>query len=60
MKNWTWKQWTAFGLVVAVIIAEIVSVFVAPWAALLGACTAAFAFAAGWLAGKHVDIKEKK
>ena len=58
MKNWTWKEWTAFGLVAAVIVAEVVSVFVAPWAAVLGAGTAVFAFVAGWLAGKHVVIKD--
>jgi len=58
MKNWTWKEWTALALVLAVIVAEVVSVFVAPWAALLGACTAVFAFAAGWLASKHVVIKD--
>jgi len=57
MKNWNWKQWTAFGLVVAVIIAEIVSVFVAPWAAVLGAGTAIFAFIAGRISVKHIEIK---
>lgn len=60
MKNWTWKEWTALALVLIVLIAEVVSVFVAPWAALLGACTAAFAFPAGWLIGKHVEIKKDK
>lgn len=30
MKNWTWKQWTAFGLTVAVIIAGVVLHFVQP------------------------------
>ncbi len=59
-KNWTWKEWTALGLVAAVVIAEVVSVFVAPWAALLGAVTAGLAFFAGWLAGKHVVINEPK
>ena len=59
-KNWTWKEWTALGLVAAVVIAEVISVFVAPWAALLGACTAGLAFAAGWIAGKHVVINDKK
>jgi hypothetical protein len=58
MKKWTWKEWTALGLVSAVVVAEVVSVFVAPWAAVLGAGTAVLAFAAGWLAGKHVDIKD--
>lgn len=58
MKKWTWKEWTAFALVLAVLVAEVISVFVAPWAALLGAGTGVFAFVAGWLAGKHVIIKE--
>lgn len=58
MENWTWKEWTALALVLAVLVAEVVSVFVAPWAALLGACTATLAFIAGWLAGKHVVIQE--
>lgn len=30
MKNWTWKQWTAFGLTVAVIITGVVLHFVQP------------------------------
>ena len=59
-KNWTWKEWTALGLVAAVVIAEVVSVFVAPWAALLGACTAVLAFPAGFIAGKHVVVNEPK
>ena len=57
MKNWNWKQWTTFGLIAAVVVAEVISVFVAPWAAVLGAGTAVLAFIAGWLAGKHVEIK---
>ena len=60
MKNWTWKEWTAVGLVAAVLIAEVVSVFVAPWAALLGAVTAGLAFPAGFIAGKHVVINQPK
>ena len=58
MKNWTWKEWTALALVLVVLVAEVVSVFVAPWAALLGACTAGLAFFAGWLAGKHIIIQD--
>lgn len=30
MKNWTWKQWTAFGIIVAVIIAAVVCHLVQP------------------------------
>lgn len=58
MNKWTWKEWTALALVLVVVVAEVVSVFVAPWAAVLGAGTALLAFVAGWLAGKHVTIKE--
>ena len=57
MKNWNWKQWAAFALVLIVLIAEIVSIFVAPWATLLATFTASLAFIAGWLIGKHVEIK---
>lgn len=56
MKNWTWKEWTALGLVVAVLVAEVVSVFVAPWAAVLGAVsavTAVLAYMAGRIVGKR-------
>ena len=60
MKKWTWKEWTALALVLAVLVAEVVSVFVAPWAALLGACTAVFAFIAGWITGKHVVINKSE
>lgn len=30
MKNWNWKQWTAFGLIVALIIAAVVCHLVQP------------------------------
>ena len=53
MENWTWKEWTALGLVAVVLVAEVVSVFVAPWAAVLGGVTAVFAYIAGRIAGKH-------
>ena len=53
MENWTWKEWTALGLVVAVLVAEVVSVFVAPWAAVLGAVTAVLAYVAGRIVGKY-------
>jgi len=36
MKNWTWKQWTAFSIVAAFIIAEIVMCFINPVAAVNG------------------------
>lgn len=30
MKNWTWKQWTALGIIAAVVIAAVVLHFVQP------------------------------
>lgn len=30
MKNWTWKQWTAFGIIVAVVITAVVCHLVQP------------------------------
>lgn len=53
MENWTWKEWAALGLVAAVLVAEVVSVFVAPWAAVLGAVTAVLAYIAGRIVGKY-------
>jgi len=57
MKNWNWKQWTAFALAVLVVVGEVVLVFVQPWSALYVAIAAVCAFVAGWLAAKHVEIK---
>ncbi len=57
MKNWNWKQWTAFILTVLVVIGEIVLVFAQPWSALYVAIASGCAFAAGWLIAKHVEIK---
>ena len=57
MKNWNWKQWTAFALAVLVVVGEVVLVFVQPWSALYVAIASVFAFIAGWLAAKHVEIK---
>ena len=57
MKNWNWKQWTAFALAVLVVISEIILVFIQPLAALYVAIASVFTFIAGWLAGKHVEIK---
>ena len=30
MKNWTWKEWTAFGIITAVVIAAVVCHLVQP------------------------------
>lgn len=60
MKNWNWKQWTAFALTILVVVGEVILVFVQPWSALYVAIAAGCAFTAGWLAGKHVEIKVSK
>lgn len=60
MKNWTWKEWTAFALAMLVIIGEVVLVFVQPWSALFVAVAAVFSFVAGWIASKHVIITKEK
>lgn len=57
MKNWNWKQWTAFALAVLVVVGEVVLVFAQPWSALYVAIASVFTFIAGWLASKHVEIK---
>ena len=57
MKNWNWKQWTVFALAVLVVIGEVILVFAQPWSALYVAIAAGCAFAAGWLAAKHVEFK---
>ena len=62
MKTWTWKEWTAFGLIVALVIAIIVLHFVQPvvsYALLEFACcrTGIITFIAGYLFGK--SRKEK-
>ena len=60
MKNWTWKEWTAFALAMLVIIGEVVLVFVQPWSALFVAVAAVFSFVIGWIANKHVTITKEK
>ena len=60
MKTWTWKEWSAFALAMLVIIGEIILIFVQPWSALFVAVAAIFSFIAGWIASKHVIIKEQK
>ena len=57
MKNWNWKQWTAFGIVVAIIIAAVVCHLVQPvvtyaWLELVAGGTFALGGVAGYLVGK--------
>ena len=44
-------------MTILVVVGEVILVFVQPWSALYVAIAAGCAFAAGWLAGKHVEVK---
>lgn len=57
MKNWNWKQWTAFGIVVAIIIAAVVCHLVQPvvtyaWLEMISGGTFVLGGVAGYLVGK--------
>ena len=57
MKKWTWKEWTALGIVVAVIIAAVVCHLVQPvvtyaWLELISGGTFVLGGVAGYLIGK--------
>ena len=65
MKNWTWKQWTAIGVIVAVIIAAVVCHLVQPevtyaWLEMVAAGTFVLGFVAGFLLGKSGLVKKDK
>jgi hypothetical protein len=65
MKNWTWKQWTALGLIVAVVIAAVVCHLVQPnvtyaWLEIVSAGTFVLGGVAGFLLGKSNVIKENE
>ena len=47
-------------MTILVVVGEVILVFVQPWSALYVAIAAGCAFAAGWLAGKHVEVKVSK
>ena len=60
MKNWSWKQWTAFGIVIALLITMVVLHLVQPqitysFAELMTFIGAVAGFAAGYLFKR--DIK---
>lgn len=64
MKNWTWKQWTALGIVVAVIIAAVVCHLVQPevsyaWLEMIAAGTFVLGGVTGYLLKKNDIIKEQ-
>lgn len=57
MKNWTWKNWTAFGIIVATIIAGVVCHLVQPQVSyacmeIISASTFALGGITGYLIGK--------
>ena len=63
MKNWTWKQWTALGIIAAVVIAAVVCHLVQPvvsyaWLELVSGCTFALGGAAVYLFGKKDPVKK--
>ena len=58
MKNWNWKQWTAFGITAAIIIAGVVCHLVQPFVSysyleIISAGTFVLGAAAGYLFGKR-------
>lgn len=63
MKNWTWKQWTALGVIAAVIIAAVVCHLVQPtvtyaWLEIVSAGTFVLGGVAGFLFGKSNVVKK--
>lgn len=60
MKNWNWKQWTAFGITAAIIIAGVVCHLVQPvvsyaYLEIVSAGTFVLGAAAGYLFGKKTS-----
>ena len=58
MKNWTWKQWTALGVIVAVVIAAVVCHLVQPtvsyaWLEAVALGTFVLGLVAGYLLKKN-------
>lgn len=65
MKNWTWKQWTAIGVIAAVIIAAVVCHLVQPtvtyaWLEIVSAGTFVLGGVAGFLFGNIVKKTDKQ
>ena len=63
MKNWTWKQWTALGVIAAVVIAAVVCHLVQPsvtyaWLEIVSACTFVLGGITGYLLKKKEIVKE--
>ena len=65
MKNWTWKQWTAVGVIAAVIIAAVVCHLVQPevtyaWLEMVSCGTFVLGAVAGALLAKKTQKEDKK
>ena len=63
MKNWTWKQWNAIGVIAAVIIAAVVCHLVQPtvtyaWLEIVSAGTFVLGGVAGFLFGNSNVVKK--
>lgn len=63
MKNWNWKQWTGFALVIAVIIAAVVCHLVQPkvsyaWLEMISGGTFVLGGLSAWLLGQKKTAKQ--
>ena len=65
MKNWTWKQWTAIGIIAAIIIAAVVLHLVQPTVSyafleISSLFTFALGIVTGWLIWKKNENQNEK
>jgi hypothetical protein len=65
MKNWTWKQWTAVGVIAAVVIAAVVCHLLQPevtyaWLEMVSCGTFVLGAVAGALLAKKTQKEDKK
>ena len=63
MKNWTWKQWTALGIIAAVVIAAVVCHLVQPqvtyaWLEMVAGGTFALGALVGYWLKKNDVVKQ--
>lgn len=65
MKNWTWKQWTAIGIIAAVVIAAVVCHLVQPqvtyaWLEMVAGGTFVLGALVGYWLKKNDVVKQDK
>lgn len=65
MKNWTWKQWTALGIIAAVVIAAVVCHLVQPqvtyaWLEMVAGGTFVLGALTGYWLKKNDVVKQDK